>query len=145
MPLEVTRQVRLVVEPHRRGDDRERFALEEAAAEHVPVRRDPERPREAPHEVRGRGVQDPLGVRERDRLEAVRVEQPAQLDRQPVVAPSGEVVGARAEVRAQTPGTAGLHARTHSRGASKRRRSYKTADGRPAWMELVHAASPDAS
>src|SRR5262249_38318167 len=36
------------------------------------------------------------------------------------------------------PGTAGFHARTHSRGVSKMRRSYKTDPYRPASLGPVH-------
>jgi threonine/homoserine/homoserine lactone efflux protein len=72
MSPEVPGEVRLIVEANLRGDLRERLTIEQPAPggidpapDDVPVRRDPERTREAPEEVRRRNVQDPAGLGER--------------------------------------------------------------------------------
>ena len=82
MALEVTGEMGLVVEADVRRDLGDRYALEQRsprgvdpACEHVAVRRDPERSREAPHEMGGGRMEEVSGVVQGDALEEVLVEQ----------------------------------------------------------------------
>ena len=97
--------MRLVVEADPGRHLRDGLALEQAPSrridptrEQVPVRRDPERAREAPHELRRRRMDDPTGVGQRHPLDEVLVEQVPELGRHLVVGPVDGVVSL-AEVR----------------------------------------------
>lgn len=88
MSLEVSGQVRLVVEADAHRDLRDRTAIEEPSpsgvdptAEQVPVRRDPERPREAADQV-GRGdVKEVAGFAKRERFEPPLIQEIAEVAR----------------------------------------------------------------
>jgi threonine/homoserine/homoserine lactone efflux protein len=90
--------MRLVVEPDADRDLRHGLPVEQAptrcvdpAREQVAVGRDPERAREAPHELRRRRVDDPTGIRQCHPLYEVLVEQVPELGRHLIVGPVDRV------------------------------------------------------
>jgi len=90
--LEVTGEMGLIVEADIRRDLGDRYALEQRssrgvdpACEHVAVRRDPKRSREAPHEMGGGRLEEASGVVQGDALEEVLVEQVPEIGRELLV------------------------------------------------------------
>jgi threonine/homoserine/homoserine lactone efflux protein len=90
--------MRLVVEPDAGRDLRHGLSVEQAPArrvdparEQVAVRRDPERAREAPDELRRRRVDDPTGIGQGHPLDEALVEQVPELGRHLVVGPVDRV------------------------------------------------------
>lgn len=84
-------EMRLIVEADTHGHLRDRLTLQQAATrridaatEQVGVRRDTERPGEAPHQMRGRHVEDAFRLPQRQRLEPMLVEEVAQIGRNEV-------------------------------------------------------------
>jgi hypothetical protein len=99
MPLELTREMGLVMEADPGRHLCDGLAVEQAPSrridatrEQVPVRRDPEPARETPHELRRRRVDDPTGFGQRHPLDEVSVEQVPELGRHLVVGPIDGVV-----------------------------------------------------
>jgi hypothetical protein len=89
---EVSRKVRLIVEPDTGRHLRDGLPIEETPAcgidpsrHDVAMRGDPEGTGEAPHQVRPRHVEDLPGVGEGERLEAVLIEQVPQIGRDVVI------------------------------------------------------------
>jgi hypothetical protein len=86
----------------------DRFAVEQPptrgvdpATEHVPVRRDPEALREAPHQVRRRDVERAPRIRQRQATERVRVEEVTQVGGDLAGGPSDGRRAPFAEMRSQ--------------------------------------------
>ena len=85
MASEVPREMCLVMEADLDGDLGRGLSFEEQlpsgvdpASHQVPVGRDPERPSEAPNEMRRRNVEDPPRLGQRHRSEAMRVQEIAE-------------------------------------------------------------------